>query len=383
MTDPDDTLKIALITFTTYGAAVHYISQLANALAKQHRVSVCLPGYTDTSYFSDDVSLFRLPIPAGLLPALAKAFQPQLTRTLMHTLNDIEPDVVHLVFEHRFPFYYAKIIGDRYPYVVTIHEPAAIPNRGLIADGMVALLQYLNNSCLVKNADKIIVHSDKLRATRLLSTCRQSRIDVLQLGAFNFFNATITDTIESNNLLFFGRIARYKGIEHLIKAAGKAKSSVQDLTVTIAGEGDLSKYGKMIRGESWIEILNRYIPDDEVAGLFGRAAILIMPYTDGSQTGLISVAGAFAKPVIATDVGSFNEMVDSGLTGLIVPPGDVAALSRAMITLLENPQLRHDMGENAKRKYNCSQFSWETIAARTENTYQQAVSRHKYRSDRA
>jgi len=373
-------LKIALVTFTTYGAAVHYVSQLANALAKQHRVSVCLPGYTDTSYFSGDVSLFKLPIPARLLPALARAFQPHLKRTLMHKLSGIKPDVVHLVFEHRFPFYYAKIARDQYPFVVTIHEPKAVPNRDPIANGMVTILQYLNNSLLVRNADKIIVHSSKLRNTRLLVTLPQAKIAVVQIGTFNFLSRNRTNTTESNKLLFFGRIAHYKGLEYLIAAAKMARSSVPDLTVTIAGEGDLSKYRKFIGGENWFEIINKYVPDDEVPGLFGKSAILILPYSDGSQTGLISLAGSFGKPVIATDVGNFNEMVDNGITGLVIPPGDLSALSNAIITLIENPQLRHEMGENAKLKFNCSQFSWETIAERTQNIYQQAISLHNSKS---
>jgi glycosyltransferase involved in cell wall biosynthesis len=380
MTYPYGTLKIALITFTTYGAAVHYVSQLANALTKQHRVSVCLPGYTDTSYFSHDVSLFKLPIPARLLPALARAFHPHLTHTLMHTLSDIKADVVHLVFEHRFPFYYAKLLGHQYPFVVTFHEPAAVPNRGFIANGIVSVLQFLNNTGLAMSADKIIVHSDKLRAAHLLARLPVSKIDVVQIGTFNFFKANTTDATESNNLLFFGRIARYKGIEYLIEAAQKAKTSMPDLTVTIAGEGDLSKYRKMIRGESWFAIINRYIPDDEVAGLFGKAAVLIMPYTDGSQTGLISVAAAFSKPVIVSNVGNFSDMVDDGTTGLIIPPGDVSALSDAIITLLKNPQLRCEMGENAKRKFSGSHFSWGAIAVRTQDIYQQAVSLHKSKS---
>jgi len=373
-------LKIALVTFASYGAAVHYLSQLANALAKQHRVIVFLPGYTDDSYFSDEVSIVKLPIPAGLLPALIKVFKPQIARTLMRTISGIKPDVVHLVFEHRFPFYYAKIIGDQYPFVVTIHEPKAVPNRGPIANGMVTVLQFLNNTGLTKSADKIIIHSDKLRAANLLARLPQSKIDAVQVGTFNFFKTNHIAATESNNLLFFGRIAHYKGIGYLVKAAQKARSSVPDLTVTIAGEGDLSKYGKMISGENWFEIINRYIPDDEVAVLFAKAAVLIMPYTDGSQTGLISVAGAFGKPVIATDVGNFNEMVDNGITGLIIPPIDVNSLSDAIVTLLKNARLRREMGENAKGKFRSGQFSWESIAARTQDIYQQAVSLHTRKS---
>jgi len=264
--------------------------------------------------------------------------------------------------------------------VVTFHEPAAVPNRGFIANGIVSVLQFLNNTGLATSADKIIIHSDKLRSAHLLARFPESKIDVVQIGTFNFFNTKITGAAESNNLLFFGRIAHYKGIEYLVKAAQNAKSSVPDLTVTIAGEGDLSKYRKMIMGENWFEIINRYIPDDEVAGLFGKAAILIMPYTDGSQTGLISVAAAFSKPVIATDVGNFSEMVDNGTTGLIIPTSDVSALADAITTLLENPQLRREMGENAKRKFSCGQFSWEAIAVRTKDIYQQAVSLHTSKS---
>jgi glycosyltransferase involved in cell wall biosynthesis len=95
----------------------------------------------------------------------------------------------------------------------------------------------------------------------------------------------------------------------------------------------------------------------------------VLPYTEGSQTGIISIEATFKKPVIATNVGNFAEMVLDGETGLIVPPKDSDALAQAIITLLKDEHLRRQMGENAYLIMN-ERFSRKTIADKLNEIYQ-------------
>ena len=113
--------------------------------------------------------------------------------------------------------------------------------------------------------------------------------------------------------------------------------------------------------EDNFEILNTYIPDDQVAHLFERAAVIVLPYTDASQSGVIPVAYSFKKPVIASSVGSLPEVVDDGKTGFIIPPHNSERLAESAIILLSDEKLRKEMGENAYKKMK-QELSWDRNA---------------------
>ena len=129
----------------------------------------------------------------------------------------------------------------------------------------------------------------------------------------------------------------------------------------------------MVNKERFI-VYNEYIPDGSVAELFQRASIVVLPYTDGSQSGVIPQAYAFKKPVIITNVGSLPENVEDGVTGYIVPPKNSKQLSARIIELLTNAAKRKQMGENAYRKTK-NELAWKSIAPKTVAVYKKALAR--------
>jgi glycosyltransferase involved in cell wall biosynthesis len=103
------------------------------------------------------------------------------------------------------------------------------------------------------------------------------------------------------------------------------------------------------------------------------ADLVVLPYTDGSQSSLISAAAAFKKPAVVTSVGDFADMVEDGRTGLVVPPRNSRTLAEAILKLLNNDELRTSMGENAYCKMQGAEYSWDTIAAKTITIYNEAI----------
>jgi glycosyltransferase involved in cell wall biosynthesis len=121
---------------------------------------------------------------------------------------------------------------------------------------------------------------------------------------------------------------------------------------------------------------NSYIEADKVSALFQRASLVVQPYLEASQSGIVPIAYRHARPVVATRVGSIPEVVEDGVTGLLVQPGDEHALALAVITLLQDDALRQKMGLQASEKLS-RDLSWEAIAQKTRMVYERALALHK------
>jgi glycosyltransferase involved in cell wall biosynthesis len=136
--------------------------------------------------------------------------------------------------------------------------------------------------------------------------------------------------------LFFGKVRPYKGLETLIQALGWLRRQGFEFRARIAGEfyTDDRRY-RVLAAETgagdWIEWSDRYIPNEEVPTLFEAADVVVLPYVEATQSGVVSVAFQFGVPVIATRVGGLAEVIQEGRTGFLVPPQDPEALGRAVL----------------------------------------------------
>jgi len=178
---------------------------------------------------------------------------------------------------------------------------------------------------------------------------------------------------EENTVLFFGRISPYKGVEYLVQAAPIIKKSIPKLKVVIAGNGKFYFDAAHIRDDDTYEIINRYIPNDELVKLIQRASLVVCPYIDATQSGLIMTAYAFNKPVIVSAVGGIPEVVEDNVTGRLIPPRDPQALAKAIIDLLSHHSKRKEMKKNIQEKCSIGELSWNYIAKQTIAVYQKAI----------
>ena len=158
-----------------------------------------------------------------------------------------------------------------------------------------------------------------------------------------------------------------------MKAEPAISRELPEFRIIPAVHGEpLSNYDQFMVNRERYEIIDRYIPNEEVAELFQKAAIVVLPYIEASQSGILNIAYAFATPVVVTKVGALPEVVDDGETGLIVPPSDPEALAKAVVTILSDDKLRNEMGKNALKKAE-TDLSWDRIARTTVETYREAL----------
>jgi glycosyltransferase involved in cell wall biosynthesis len=222
-------------------------------------------------------------------------------------------------------------------------------------------------------ADHLIVQSQFARDEILRDFPADKRISVvphIQIGQ----NAASASTLDDRPLvLFFGRIWDYKGLEYLIRAEPLITASVPEAHILIAGQGeDFSRYSRMMVHPDRFIVDNEFISDERATEYFARASVVVLPYIEASQSGVISMASTAAKPVVASAVGGLPEMVEDGRTGYLVLPRNVSQLAGCINRLLLDHDLRDWMGANARRKIE-AECSPDVIAKATLAVYRRAI----------
>ncbi len=153
------------------------------------------------------------------------------------------------------------------------------------------------------------------------------------------------------HVVFVGRLDPVKGVPLLLEAFAKIRARHPGARLTVAGDGR-SKERLMARARDLgLEVaFPGYLDEGQVAALLASADMLVLPsFAEGLPVVLMEALAA-AVPVIATQIAGVPELVENGVSGLIVPPGDEEALAEAIDRLLADPALRARMGQAGRAK---------------------------------
>jgi len=358
-------MRIVLLSF----GFIEYSIQLANALSKLVNVILMVPRNKVKPYaemIEKDVNLKSFN-----QPRLRYITNLLMFYRILQEINRLKPNVIHLQEGHPWFNFALPHLNKKYSLVTTIHDV-----KWHYKDKPSQRIPLFIHDIAKRNSSQLIVHGSNLKNTLVEDySIPMSSINVIPHGEFSFYKKFAEDKFgeEGHLILFFGRIWEYKGLRYLIEAEPLITEEVPSARIVIAGKGeDFQKYREMMVHKEKFIIYNHYIPNETVAELFQKASIVVLPYITASQSGVIPLAYAFKKPVVATDVGSIPEVVDNGRTGYIVPPRDSRELAEAIIKLLKDRDMREKMGENAYSKTK-RELSWEDIARKTKEVYDKAL----------
>jgi glycosyltransferase involved in cell wall biosynthesis len=221
---------------------------------------------------------------------------------------------------------------------------------------------------LYERFDAIVVHSAH-GCTRLTGELGidPARVHVIPHGAF----AHLADVspqpppfqTEKPVVLCFGLMRPYKGIDLLLDAW----RDIDDAELWIAGmpRFDISPLRRAAPPN--VRFVPRFIGDTELPAYFQRADLVVLPYREIDQSGVLFTALAFGKPLLLSDVGGFPELAGTGAARTF-PAGDVPALRGALWDLLSDPAALSTMAERA-RVAAAGPYSWDAIARRTLGLY--------------
>lgn len=357
-------MKILQIVITTQGGLIHYTSQLSNELCKHNEVNIIAPIGLETELFNKTIKLNPLHTGESIRNIIINSIIFTRIVYFLNTIHKINPDVIHIQSCHPWMCLFLPFLQN-YKIITTIHDvnPHIGPRM---------LMQEIARDIHIKYSDALIVHGDVAK-TSLEKKNTDKKIFVIPHGDYSFFTKIMNHnyTEETGSILFFGQIADYKGLQYLINAEPIIAKSVPNVKIIIAGSGTF-KEKDYVMNSPHFELNNNYIQDEDVGSFFQRASVVVLPYIEGTQTGIIPIAYAFKKPVVVTDVGSIPEVVENGKTGFIVPSKDSNALAEAIIKLLKDDKLRNEMGENAQRKMK-EELSWDKIAEKTIEVYKSVL----------
>jgi len=176
----------------------------------------------------------------------------------------------------------------------------------------------------------------------------------------------------TNYILFFGFIRRYKGLDMLLEAMADARIKNKNLKVIVAGEyyEDGSFYENKIKEhgiEEKVVLRTDYIPSEMVKYYFCACDMVVQPYRSATQSGVTQIAYHFEKPMLVTDVGGLSEIVPNGKAGYVIEPKP-SAIADALSDFYDNAREAAFCAAVANEK---KRFQWDSFAAAIEDLYRQ------------
>ena len=298
-------------------------------------------------------------------------------KNAINKIKEINPDIVHVQGTH-YPYNYISIaLLGKYPVLITVHGLMATEYKyesGI--NFLSAFISYLLEKYALSKIKDIIVLAPQIE--QIIRKMTDSKTYIIPNGV----DCDETDDIRTfkaikhPSMIYMGVLENVKGVDVLIKAVKTIKSDVPDIHLYVAGQGfqeeNLKKLTKKLDLDGNIDFLG-YISGEEKYSLMKSANVLVLPSLWESLPIAVLEGMACGKPIIASNVGGVPYLVDDGVNGFLVQPGEVNELADKIITLLKDKKLQEAMGRESLNR--SEDFEWNKIAEKTIDLYKEILKR--------
>ena len=297
---------------------------------------------------------------------------------LWQRLRASPPDIIHFQWLP-LPLIDGKLLA-RFrriaPLVLTVHDTD--PFNGNPA----ARLQRMGVQHALSGFDRLIVHTSQGRERLLQQGASALTTVILPHGSLSSARPASADPMRGPiTLMLFGKIKPYKGADILIAAFAALPPALRaDVKVRIVGQPYMDLAGLRAQALALgvaqsVLIEPVFVADEDIDALFGANTIAVFPYREIEASGVLSFAIANGRPIVASRLGGFAEMLIDNVHGLVVPPNDVSALRDALSSMLADREFAAACGARvAGLAANFPQ--WNEIAQQTLRLYQDIAARH-------
>lgn len=314
----------------------------------------------------------------GRMWKIAKAGEHLLSmRRVATEIEQSKPGIVHfqwlpLPFLDQMFFSRLRRIA---PLVLTLH------NTSIFHGESAYRLYGLGLEAAFKRFDAVIVHTEYSKRKAIeQGWISEEKTHVIPHGVMSHYRelgsgrSSVPQAPDAQPIvLFFGNLKHYKGVDVLIRAFAQLTSVVRQSTkLHIVGcptmdVNPLRDLARQLGVDERIKWDLRFIPENEIPALFASASVVVLPYREIDQSGVLLTAIALEKAVVATHIGGISETIQDGVHGFIVPPGQPEPLAAAIEKIVTDTDLRSAM-QTAMRGV-CEDLTWDRIAQKTISLY--------------
>lgn len=346
----------------------------------------------------------RVPLLAGIQPAdpiIGRHFSPQIraywrdlasfnlvshtsrrsihpaswwtSHTVMRFIRNLKADILHLDDPDMSLRLALDIVElGRIPLILNVHDPS--PHTGEHN-----WRKTLARRLIFPRVHRFILHNQsQAEVFCRANNVAPDRVAVIHLGVYDVYREWIAKSVmqSDHTVLFFGRLSPYKGLDVLYDAAQRVAERVPGVRFVVAGRPTtnyLPPQRPLLVQGGRIELIQHYITNEYLAELFQQATVVVCPYLEATQSGVVLTAYAFNRPIVASAVGGLPEYVVQGDTGLLVTPGDPKELAEALVNVLLNKDLQIQF-QNRIRSHKAEHFSWHQVANQISDVYERTIS---------
>lgn len=345
------TSKIAIISLGRKGAGPVIGLELARALNRGHKVLFVHSNQSELNITFDapDAHCISMNTFSDAITLIFSLIFPINIIRIIRQLWLFKADIVIWPMIHPWTPFINIFMGNS-NIVTFIHDPNAHMGTNSI------VWSLYTKSAIYSSNINVFLSFQSLDSNE--NTLLKAKSMYITLPVFEYYGKHIADREkESVNLLFFGRIQKYKDMDLLLDIFESVQKQRENVRLIIAGEGDVAEWIGRIKGNGNIELINKWIKNEDIETLFNRAYIVLLPYKEATQSGIIPLAYEFNVPVIASAESGIKSQIIDYKTGILIERNSAEEFASACINIINDRKLYKLMTENISKYRNA--HTWE------------------------
>lgn len=360
-----------------HGGTEHQFAELVSRL-DQRKYNITITCFSRAGEFYKNVESAGLPV---FEFARTRWFEPQTIRCALDWVHLVRKNKIELL--HTFDYYTNMFAGVLAPFTGV---PLFISSRRDMGT-MLSPKQRWAVHRVFLHSDRVVVNSDAVRQSLLQRGFPDSRIRLIRNGvdlkryqANGHAQSARRELRLDENSQLIGVVANLrpeKGHKILLQAAPSILKRYPNAHFVLAGpgplEGELRAYVAANNLSSSVSFLGDYTAIPE---LLATLDIVVLPSLSESLPNVVLEAMSAGRAVVASAVGGCTEVIEDNRTGLLVRAGDPAALAQRILLLLDQPELRMQLG-NAARKHAEHEFNFSEAVKNLEHVYDELLNSNR------